>query len=87
MASTGGSVRSSSSESGRRSWAKGLVCKSPEEAVLADGCKMADHTEMVSELIGTGNTALREMPLKQLLCKLNENEEVGMGADVVVDEV
>lgn len=42
---------------------------------------------MVSELIGTGNTALREMPLKQLLCKLNENEEVGMGADVVVDEV
>ena len=74
MASTGGKVRSSSSDSGRSRCPKGLMFKSPAVAETADGCRIADHTEIVSELMGTGNTALRLMPLKELLLRPKEEE-------------
>ena len=71
MASTGGKVRSSSSDSGRSSCPKGLMFRSPAVAAV-DGCRIADHTDIVSELMGTGNTALRLIPLNELLPSPNE---------------
>lgn len=72
MASTGGKVRSSSSDSGRSSCPKGLTFRSPAVAAAEDGCRIADHTDIVSELMGTGNTALRLMPLNELLPRPRE---------------
>jgi hypothetical protein len=63
-ASTGGRVRSSSSESGSTSCPNGFTFKSPKVAAEVDGLRIADQTEIVSELMGTGKTALRQMPLK-----------------------